>query len=58
MWYAVMMDREDSDWGYGSHDLDEAKAMCKAQKADHPAAYIAVIEEGEDPVCVDEITVD
>ena len=56
-WYAVMMDREDNDWGYGSHDLEEAKTMCKSQKAEHPDAYIAVIEEGDDPVCIDEIEV-
>ena len=58
-WYAVMMDREDTDWGYGSFDLDEAKA--KASK--YPESYIAVIDGGydedgnetTDPICVDEI---
>ena len=29
-WYAVMMDREDNDWGFGSFDLDEAKAKVAA----------------------------
>lgn len=58
MWYAVMMDREDNDCGYGSNDLDEAKEMCQSQKAEHPDAYIAVIAAGEDPVCIDEIAVD
>ena len=52
-WYAVMRDREDDDWGYGSYDIDEAKRMCLDQES--PEAYIAVIEEGENPVCVDEI---
>ena len=28
-WYAVMADRDDNDWGYGSHDLAEAKQMLK-----------------------------
>lgn len=28
-WYAVMQDNEDNDWGYGSHDLDEAKKWLK-----------------------------
>ena len=26
-WYAVLGDIEDTDWGYGSFDLDEAKQM-------------------------------
>lgn len=59
-WYAVMMDREDNDWGNGSFDLDEAMAMA----AKYPEAYIAVIdanydEDGNatsDAVCVEEIT--
>lgn len=53
LWYAVMRDRDDDDWGYGSHDIEEAKRMCLDQES--PEAYIAVIEEGENPVCVDEI---
>lgn len=50
-WYAVMQDDEDLDWGTGSFDLDEAKEILK----DYPDGYIAVIEEGPDPICVDEI---
>jgi len=53
LWYAVMRDREDDDWGYGSYDIDEAKQMLTEEES--PEAYIAVIEEGENPVCVDEI---
>ena len=52
-WYAVMRDREDGDWGYGSYDIDEAKQMLTEEES--PEAYIAVIAEGENPVCVDEI---
>lgn len=33
-WYAVMMD-EDSDWGTGSFDLEEANEMAKRLEADH-----------------------
>lgn len=51
LWYAVMQDNEDNDWGYGSHDLDEAMEMVKK----YPEGYIAVIEEGNDPICIDEI---
>lgn len=53
LWYAVMRDREDDDWGYGSYDIDEAKQMLTEEES--PEAYIAVIAEGENPVCVDEI---
>lgn len=50
-WYAVMADNDDSDWGYGSYDLDEAREMLK----NYPDGYIAVIEMGNDPICVEEI---
>lgn len=50
IWYAVMRDSEDNDWGYGSHDLEEAEAMVKK----YPEGYIAVIDE-ETNTCVDEI---
>lgn len=46
------MTDDDNDWGYGSYDLDEAKEMAKGLGED---AYIAVIQEGSDPVCVEEI---
>ena len=52
LWYAVMRDDEDNDWGTGSYNLEEAKEMVKA----YPEGYIAVIDEGDgDPICVDEI---
>lgn len=50
-WYAVMQDNDDNDWGYGSYDLEKAKEMV----AKYPEGYIAVIAEGADPICVDEI---
>ena len=50
-WYAVMADREDSDWGYGSHDIAEAKQMLK--DAEYEDGYIAVIEND---VCIEELT--
>ena len=52
-WYAVMADREDNDWGYGSHDLNEAKQMLK--DAENEDGYIAVIEND---VCIEELTQD
>lgn len=51
-WYAVMRDRDDDDWGYGSYNLDEAKQMARNYGDE---AYIAVIEESENSVCVEEI---
>ena len=52
-WYAVMTDREDTDWGYGSYDLEEAKQKARNYGKE---AYIAVIAEGNDPTCVDEMS--
>lgn len=45
LWYAVMRDSEDTDWGYGSFDLDEAKEMAKTLGDE---AYIAAIDGGYD----------
>lgn len=57
IWYAVMRDNEDRDWGTGSHDKAEAIEMVKAWRKDgNSEAYIAVIDETyDDPFCVDEI---
>ena len=52
-WYAVMRDKEDNDWGYGSHDLIEAKQMLK--DAEYEEGCIAVIEND---VCIEELTQD
>lgn len=52
MWYAVLQDADDNDWGTGSFCLSEA--FCMARRYG-PNAYIAVIEDGENPVCVEEI---
>lgn len=52
LWYAVMKDENDDDWGTGSYNLDEAREML----ARYPEGYIAVIDESTDnPVCVEEI---
>ena len=57
-WYAVLMDRSDNDWGFGSFDRAEAERMAIRQLEDHPDVRIAVIEEGNDPVCIDVIDQD
>lgn len=57
IWYAVMIDREDNDWGTGSFDLAKATEMVLRYRADGNAeAYIAVIDDSTDsPFCIDEI---
>lgn len=51
-WYAVMENKDDDDWGTGSYNFHEAVSMARKYG---PDAYIAVIEEGNDKVCVEEI---
>jgi len=51
-WYAVMMDHDDIDWGWGSTSRDEAENMAVSILDCHPDVYLAVIEND---VCVDEI---
>lgn len=53
IWYAALRDREDTDWGYGSRYRTTAEKM--AMDMESKDAYIAVIEDDGDPVCVDEI---
>lgn len=51
-----MRDNDDTDWGTGSNNMDEAIEMAKKYRADgYEDAYIAVIDDGDDPTCVDEI---
>lgn len=48
-WYAVQRDADDNDWGTGSFYYPAAAAMAQQYGSD---ARIAVIELGNDPVCV------
>lgn len=50
LWYAYQTDADDIDWGTGTYGPEEAHAWLEA----NPAGRIAVIEEGPDPICVDE----
>lgn len=55
-WYAVLRDEDDNDWGTGSNDLSEAEDKARWYRANgYPAAYIAVIADGADPICTAEI---
>lgn len=50
LWYAYQTDADDIDWGTGTYDEDEAAKWLE----ENPGGRIAVIEEGDDPVCIDE----
>ena len=58
LWCAIMRDSEDNDWGYGSNDKDEAIRKALDMMEDNPEVYIAVISDGDDPICIDEIHFD
>lgn len=48
IWYAVMRDTEDNDWGYGSHNKREAAKMVRKLRRDgYPEAFIEIVEETE-----------
>lgn len=53
LWYAVLMDKDDNDWGYGSFNEEEAYKMVKPFIKD--GGYIAVIDDSNDPICIKEI---
>ena len=56
IWYAVMRDADDNDWGTGSYDKGEAINMVRENLDIYPDGYIAVIDETtNNPVCIDEI---
>lgn len=57
-WYAVLNDRDDSDWGTGSFDWSEAVAMAKSRGCEMIAEIDGGYDEGghetTDPICVAE----
>ncbi len=56
IWYAILKDNEDNDWGTGTFDRDEAIHMLRETREFYPDALIAVILDGPpDPVCIEEI---
>lgn len=58
IWYALMKGRDDTDWGTGTRNREEAIETVKSWRQDvYPEAYIAVIDEsGAEPMCIEEIT--
>ena len=59
LWYAIQIGADDNDWGYGFETMEEAEAKAQEIAQDHPEdlVRIAVIEEGDDPICIDEIII-
>ena len=57
IWYAVMMDLEDTDWRTGSREREKALEMARQYRSNgYAEAYVAVIEESEPAaICIEEI---
>lgn len=53
LWCAVCTYPDDNDWGWGAYSLARALKMVRPYIRD--GGYIAVISEGNDPICVQEI---
>lgn len=48
IWYAVMRNTEDNDWGYGSYNKREAAKMVRKLRRDgYPEAFIEIVKETE-----------
>lgn len=55
LWYAVMIDNEDTDCGYGSFDKEAAIEKAKEwRKYGYTDAYVVVVDT-KDSFCLDEI---
>ncbi len=57
LWYAVCRDNGDTDWGYGNENLEVAKSMARKMRDNgNPDTVIVVVDDGADPVALEEIT--
>lgn len=55
LWYAFMLDNEDTDHGCGTFDYDKAiKLLKKYRELGYSESYIAVIDPKDD-YCIEEI---
>ena len=49
LWFAVMLDNEDSDHGLGFYQKEKAVKFTKNLRNDgYPEAYIAVVDDSDD----------
>lgn len=57
IWYAVLTDNEDNDWGTGStRKRDAIKMVRQLRRGGYTDAFIAVIDDTkDDKFCLDEI---
>ena len=56
IWYAVLTDNNDNDWGTGSAIERETVEMARKYRENgYPDAYVAIIADSADPVCIGEI---
>lgn len=51
LWFAILKDEDDNDWGTGSTDYAEAVEMAKASNC----YAICVIADNKDPIAIDVI---
>ncbi len=60
IWYAVMYDSDDTDYGYGSYDFEDAKSKLESfVEGGYKDANIAVVDmSGREPMCIDTLTLD
>lgn len=61
LWYSILKDREDNDWGSGSFDKDEAIEMAKRNDCKLIAVIDANYDEEGNPItdglCIKEMEV-
>ena len=50
-WFAVLKDEGDNDYGTGSYNLHEAYEI--SRQYNPSTVQIAIIDENNDPVCID-----
>lgn len=58
LWYAVLKDREDNDWGYGSWYVSEAIELAYGTESEIIAVIQLVSEDPDDlgnAICIDEL---
>lgn len=57
LWYAILEDEEDADWGTGSFDYDDAVEMAKERGYSMIAVIKEAVEYGEvvDTECIEEL---
>lgn len=56
LWYAIQVGADDNDWGFGCYSEREAviKAAALTKLNPEKKVRIAVIQEGPDPICIEE----